>query len=204
MIININRRFIFVANLRAASTSIEDAIGVKCGIAIDDSALGKHFCIHEMEERFKWLFDVVPLNRFFVFGVLRDPLYYLISLYNFHRQDAFDKQISSTKNIEFEEFYYKWLDHPNLKWQMLSQVDRFKDKNEKVCCNYFIRYRQLVPQLQEIREHLKLPKFNLPSVNASPRGLTTEDIQSSCVKDIANRYEQDYYYLENMTGKLLK
>lgn len=204
MIININRKFIFVANLRAASTALENCLTARCGILINESSLGKHFCVWEMQERYNWLFNTIPLDNFFVFGVLRDPLFYLVSLYNFHRQDIFDKEISSTKALSFEDFYYKWIECEELQWQVLPQIDRFRDLNKQVRGNYFIRYRDLDRQFKEICNHLELPEVQVPVDNVSPKAITAEDVSSSCVKDIAQRYKEDYYYLENMTGKFLK
>src|SRR6476469_3594766 len=87
-------KFIFVANTKCASTSIEHSkiaeiseIKLTYGLP----RIGRHMSIDDISEKFNFLFEEYKLNEFFKFGVIRDPLDWVVSWFNFNsRPEARD------------------------------------------------------------------------------------------------------------------
>src|ERR1700744_2290110 len=104
MLLSFSHKFIFVANLKSASTAIESAIGGKAEIKLSATKFGKHDGLSAISNKFAWIKRYVPYEEFFVFGVIRDPAAYLLSLYTSHQKPAFDGKQQSTKGLSFDEF----------------------------------------------------------------------------------------------------
>jgi hypothetical protein len=85
MLISLSKEFIFLANLKSASTAIEAALSPYAQVVLTDTRFGKHQLFSEVETRFQWMLNIIDPQRLLVFGVLRDPAELLISLYNSHR-----------------------------------------------------------------------------------------------------------------------
>src|SRR5688500_16762347 len=86
MLISLSRQFIFVANLKAASTSIEIALRPYAEICLTEAHWGKHFLLRDVISTFPWVWNLpgYEYEKFLVFGVIRDPIDYMLSLYNAH------------------------------------------------------------------------------------------------------------------------
>ncbi|NES71262.1 MAG: hypothetical protein F6K24_41665, partial [Okeania sp. SIO2D1] len=72
-----NNKFIFIANRKCASSSIEEsAIAKIADIRIKRSPLGKHLSMKEIYDRFNWIFEhqEFSLDKFFKWGIIRDPV----------------------------------------------------------------------------------------------------------------------------------
>lgn len=52
MLISLRKKFIFVANLKTASTAIEKQLRSVCEVAILQTRFGKHHGLDEIEKRF--------------------------------------------------------------------------------------------------------------------------------------------------------
>jgi hypothetical protein len=89
MLISLDYKFIFVANLKSASTSIENALRPFCEIALIESRFEKHAPLSEIERRFSWIGDIIPWSDLFKVGVIRDPIDFIISIYNSHADPKF-------------------------------------------------------------------------------------------------------------------
>ncbi|MFM7273927.1 MAG: hypothetical protein ACKO4A_08730, partial [Gammaproteobacteria bacterium] len=85
MLIGVARRFVFVANTKTASTSIEAALGEVAEIARQGSAARKHVSWSRVREEYGFLFDQPGFapESFFRFGVLREPVDWVRSWYNY-------------------------------------------------------------------------------------------------------------------------
>ena len=99
MLLSLSHKFIFVANLKSASTAIESAMGDKAEIKLSATKFGKHDGLSAISNKFAWIKRYIPYEEFFVFGVIRDPVDYLLSLYNSHQKPAFDGKQQSTKSM---------------------------------------------------------------------------------------------------------
>ena len=148
MLISLRKKFIFVANLKSASTAIEKQLRSVCEVAILQTRFGKHHGLADIERRFSWVFDYVPRDEMFIFGVIRDPVDFMISLYNFHRKEAFQGQPSYTGEMSFDAFMDDWTRRNS--WQCRPQSDRFRNRKGVFDLDYLIDYARLDEQLADL------------------------------------------------------
>jgi hypothetical protein len=202
MLISWSHRFIFVSNLKAASTAIIDALGPRSEIVVDRAELGKHFALHDIIARFEWIFLEVPFETFFCFGVIREPIDYMLSLYNSHLDEKFmEDKFLSTCGMEFSEFLRQWCSRHE--GEAAPQASRFFLKDGQIGLNYILDYTSLASQFAEVCDLLELPPITLPRLNVSPRGLVKECLSEEEIGTIKSRYELDYKIYSTMTGKVL-
>jgi len=101
MLLSLNKKFLFIANLKTASTSIERVLAPHCELRLTQSNHGKHQSFVEIAERFRWLLGVANVEDLFIFGVIRDPVDFVISLYNSHKREQFkDNDFTSRHKMD--------------------------------------------------------------------------------------------------------
>lgn len=190
MLLGIKKRTIFVSNLKSASSAIERRLGEHCEIAISSTEFGKHMSIAQIEERFRWVFDYAPLEEFLVFAVIREPLHYLISLYNFHSGPAFDGLSQSTRRIPFDAYIDGVLDAPD--WMTLPQADRLLNGAGRLRVTHLIDHACVGREVRAICRFLRVDHGPLDVRNASPRVARIEDYRPDQLEAIRARYAADY------------
>lgn len=195
MIISIEKKFIFVANLKTASTSIEAALRPHGDIVVRRSELGKHLPYAEIQKRFRWVFSAISESEFFKFGVIRDPLDYALSLYKSHRDEKFkNNHRLYTGDMSFDDFLEKWV--PNNKGQLQPQIDRFVDINGNLALDQLIIYSDLEKKFPEVMSKVGIPEIELPNMNVSPK--SDVDVTDSARLHIATLMGRDYKAIENI------
>ncbi|MCL7745479.1 sulfotransferase family 2 domain-containing protein [Guyparkeria hydrothermalis] len=195
MIISIEKKFIFIANLKTASTSIESELRPHGDIVVRRSELGKHLPYAQIQKRFKWLFDVIDEGEFFKFGVIRDPVDYALSLYKSHRHEKFkDNPRLYTGDMSFDDFMEVWV--PNNKGQLQPQIDRFIDIDGNLSVDQLIVYSDLDKRFPEVMKKLGIPEITLPRMNVSPDfEVEVTDYAKSRLKTLM---ERDYKAIANV------
>lgn len=202
MLIGLSKKFIFIASLKTASTTIEEVLGKYAEICLVESPFGKHMTFATMEKRFSWLFEEVPLSKFFVFGVIRDPVEFALSLYNSHRADEFnDRPTLFTGNITFEEFRTVWVQCNQ--GQAQPQSNYFIDSSGENRANYVISYDHLVDGLNNVFHKLGLPPEQIPTSNKSPQGLTKDDLTQDDIQWCHQHYHKDYVFMDRYCNKII-
>ncbi|AEY02703.1 hypothetical protein GU3_14750 [Oceanimonas sp. GK1] len=167
MIISIDKKFIFIANLKTASTSIEAALRPHGDIVVRRSELGKHLPYTEIQHRFRWVFNTIKEEEFFKFGVIRDPLDYAISLYRSHNDEKFKSNNKLyTGDINFDEFLETWV--PNNPGQLQPQISKFIDNDGKLALDHLILYSKLENEFPVAMRKIGIPEIKLPRMNVSP------------------------------------
>ena len=85
MLISVKKRFIFIANSKTASTSIEAVLAPYAEINRIGSALRKHISWEASKKEYKFLFklDEYHPDSFFKFVVVREPVEWVLSWYNY-------------------------------------------------------------------------------------------------------------------------
>lgn len=159
MIISERYGFLFVANLRTASSSIHHALQPLADVALDQPASGKHLHLREVYERFGAA-RVVPLYKW---AVIRDPVAYLWSLYNFHKDAGFDGRSISTNHRSFEEFCLG----DTHRWMRVPQSSRFADPDGAFGLDLLITYEHVREGFSYLKFRLGLPNLLLPLLNPS-------------------------------------
>src|SRR5437763_1966213 len=135
MLLSLSHKFIFVANLKSASSSIERALAPHAEFRATQTQFGKHDPLSIISKKFAWVRKYVPYSEFFVFGVIREPVDYILSLYNFHHKEVFDGKVHSAKGLSFDQFWTEWCTRS---WQARPQHLRFVDQHRRLQISYLI------------------------------------------------------------------
>lgn len=199
MLISLSRKFIFVANLKTASTSIESALARYAEIRLTRSEWGKHWPLDEMEGAFPRLFAECPRSKFFVFAVIRDPIDWLRSLHRSHKSTTFEGTDLSTMNLSFPLFVDEWM--PAHGDQVLPQTSRFTDTDRNIVVDYLIEYSRLGEDFSAVCSILGLPEIELGVENRSvdiDAGAQLGDQREALLR---SKYSRDYYALETLTSR---
>jgi hypothetical protein len=194
MLLSLSRKFIFVANVKSASSSIERALGERAEIRLSQTKFGKHDGLTTISRKFGWVRRYVPYSEFFIFGVIRDPVDLLISLYNSHHKEIFDGLPHSTKGLSFDEFRQSWCEKS---WQAKPQRLRFIDEHERFRVSHLIDFAELTLEFPKICARLGLQGVELPTANVSPAMLARNDLSAAQVRDIQDEFASDYDYIKN-------
>lgn len=197
MLISLTGGFLFIANLKTASSSIERMLGPVSDIAIRHTHIGKHQPLEGIERRYAWLFKQVPIDSLVVFGVMRDPVDYLISLYNSHQKPAFAGGPISTVGVDFDRFVDEW----SIKsWQADLQKRMFTRRGE-IGIDVLIDFAELAPQLQTLQQHLGLDAA-MVHVNESPNIIARSDVSPRARALIDDRYAPDFAFHRQYAGRV--
>lgn len=191
MLLSLSHKFIFVANLKSASSAIERAIGPSAEFRVSQTGFGKHDDLTTISRKFRWVKKYIGFDEFFVFGVMREPVDFLLSLYNFHTAAGFDEKRHSTKNLTFDEFLNGWC---RRSWQARPQHFRFADSHGFLQTNHVVDFAQLDTEFPKLCAKLGL-KAKLQRVNISPTVLARKDLTQEQITTIRSRYEPDYAFL---------
>ncbi|MGD9924558.1 MAG: sulfotransferase family 2 domain-containing protein, partial [Pseudorhodoplanes sp.] len=199
MLIGLRKNFIFIATPKTGSTAIENHLRHHAEIQLTRSLWGKHMPLAEIEERFSWLLGRLPDMRPFVFGVIRDPVDYIVSVYNSHRKPAFSRLPQYTGRMSFEDFWRKWSEERPFGWVFSPQISRFLDKNGQMSADYIINYANLSTEWPAVCRRLDIPERKLDLVNRSPEGCKRADVSRHLEKAILDRFAPDVEALRDKT-----
>jgi hypothetical protein len=200
MLISFKNNFIFIANLKTGSTAIENSLKKHAGIRLCAIGEGKHMSYADALQILNLLPNKVSKVNYYTFAVMRDPLSYLISIYNSHRKPDLDGKNHSTKDISFSEFIQKWcIDEKS--WQVEPQRNRFLDSKGAVALDYICVYERLDEELAKVYETIGVSE-TLRNSNVSPKILSIEDIDDGDVKKVRELYSDDYDLYESLVRKL--
>ena len=194
MLLSLSHKFVFVANLKSASTAIEAALGPKAEIKVSATKFGKHDGLSAISNKFAWIKRYVPYEEFFVFGVIRDPVDYLLSLYNSHQKPAFDGKQQSTKDMSFDEFLGPWCERS---WQARPQRKRFEDEHGRLRVSYLIDLAALAEEFPRVCARLELGPVDLGHKNESPEVLKRNDLTTAQIERVKVIYRADYEYIRD-------
>lgn len=201
MLISFRRNFVFVANLKSASTAIETSLRAEADIALCEARFGKHLGLADILARFHWVFDVQPIDMFFVFGVMRQPVDYVLSIFNSHSDPKFaDDPRLFTGNLDFDEFIREWV--PNNEDQLRPQHTRFVREDGSFGLSCLIPYETLGKYQLFLTSVLSLPEpIRLPRENISPRRLHRSDLTPRQAAWITDRFAADAAFIEEHRAK---
>jgi hypothetical protein len=194
MLLSLSHKFLFIANVKTASSSIERALRSKAEIAISETRFGKHENLSVISRKFAWVRAYVPYSDFFVFGVIRDPVDWVLSLYNSHSKVEFDGLPYSTKGVSFEDFLE---DGVEKRWQMRPQHLRFVDEHARFRVNHLLDFDKLEEDFPRVTERLGFGTIQLARINPSPEIVTRGDLRRRQIRFIEDRFAADYELLQN-------
>jgi hypothetical protein len=201
MLIGLERKFIFIANLKSASTAIEDVLRPVSEIAL--SSIGKHWPLRTIEERFGWVFDIIDRHDILIFGVMRDPSEYIVSLYNSHAHIGFRRYPSLyTGDMCFDKFMTEWI--PNNTDLLAPQFHRFLTREGRIGANYIISYGQLNRGLDYVANIISYPQLRrLDYTNVSYHRICPDHLSESQLEWIAEQFKQDYEFMARFCDRVI-
>jgi hypothetical protein len=180
MLVGFEKKFIFIANLKTASTSIESLFGDFAEFKISQSAFGKHKGISAVEIFLEEFAGSSDLSGFFRFAVMRDPVRWLNSLYRSHKSVKFENTALSTLGMSFSEFLDVWCD---INHDMARpQVERFKNRHGLIDIDYVIDFANLADGVRDVAR----------SVNVEINELSPVDLDEKILRKIEKRYISDF------------
>jgi hypothetical protein len=105
MLISIEKRFIFVANTKAASTSVEHLLLPYSDIVRSGNPQRKHIPMQKVLNSYPFLFGQPSFepSSFFRFGVMRHPLGWIKSWYRYRKGNKVANPIA--ENVDFSTFW---------------------------------------------------------------------------------------------------
>ncbi|HVV65798.1 MAG TPA: sulfotransferase family 2 domain-containing protein [Rhizomicrobium sp.] len=192
MLLSLSHKYIFVANVKSASTSIESTLRTTAEIRIVETRFGKHMTLGQIAQRFDWTTKYVRAEDFFVFGVVREPVDLLLSLYNAHTGESLRDKPNPTTGMSFDQFLEVWLAD---NFQGKSQARRFRDRSGLLRMTHLIDYDSLSEEFAKVCERLGLGGKRLKHLNISSDTLRRSDLTPAQIARVEDMYAQDYELL---------
>ncbi len=203
MLLSLSKKFLFIANLKTASTSIERVLAPHAELRLTQANFGKHQTFVEAVERFRWLFGVTNIDEIFIFGVIRDPVDFVLSLYNSHKREQFkDNARLYTGGMDFDQFITQWV--PKNADQLKNQHTRFVSAEGRVVTNLLISYDNLDAGLGIVSNKIGVPDLvKPPKANASPAGTGRDQLTQKQIDWIEARFRRDREFIDRHANRLV-
>lgn len=195
MLISLSKQFIFIASPKTASTAIENYLRRYAEIRLTRTPWGKHFSLAEVENHFSWLRLRLPAMQLFVFGVIRDPVDYVLSIYNSHRKPAFADQRHYTGNVPFASFWPEF-SRQRSSWLSRPQVSRFMRADGQLGADCIIDYAHLQAAWPLLCQRLDVPEEPLKLANTSPKEAQRDDLPATIIGEIYDYFAEDVKALQ--------
>ncbi|MEO0757327.1 MAG: sulfotransferase family 2 domain-containing protein [Cyanobacteria bacterium J06648_16] len=158
--------------------------------------------IEKIYERFGFIFKNFPFDSFLKFAVIRDPLEWVISWYNFRSRPSLKRSQLQNKsayagNLSFNEF---WESNKG-EFFLLPQTNRFFSPTQPhVKVNYIINQRTFLEDFEVVKEVLDLGSVKIPKKNRSLSRITSTEVDTSVKQDIQSFYQADYELIESLAS----
>lgn len=194
MLLSFTHKFIFIANVKTASTSIEATLAPFAEIRLRKTEFGKHAPLTMISRRFEWVQRYMPYEDFFVFGVIRDPVDHMLSLYNAHSRAVLKGTATPTRDMDFDTFLNVWCKD---NWQAELQSRRFADRNGRFKVDHLIDYVKLTSEFGQVCARLNLGDVTLKHLNISPENLNRDQLTPKQIARVGRDRAADYELLRN-------
>ncbi len=197
MLISVEKRFLFVANTKTASTSIEQVLAPYAEIRRGGTPARKHVSLHEVMQAYDFMFaqDEHDPARYFKFGVMRDPVDWITSWFRYRKGN--DVEAPLPPDLDFSGFWARkdWnIEHadgtPNL------QRDMFCAPDGRVLADVIIPYDRVGAMFGEICAALGVGQ-PLERRNVSRLG-DAGDIPAALRAAMREFYAEDYALLARL------
>jgi hypothetical protein len=193
MLIGVRKRFVFVANSKAASTAIEAALMDHAEIHRIVGPRRKHVALTEVLDIYGFLFDqpAYAPETFFKFGVLRDPIAWIHSWYRYRKGNATEAPLPA--GMDFAAFWARrdWnFRMPDGSKRLQSRF--FTGPDGAPIVDYLIPYEALEEHFALICQRLGLAA-RLGRANVSRIGADAEPaLPAALIDELRAFYAEDY------------
>ena len=196
MLIGLEKRFVFVANSKAASTSVEKVLAPFTEIIVAGTPQRKHILLRDALRAYDVVFGQPGYHpdTFFKFGILRDPVDWIHSWYRYRKGNKVESPLPT--DMTFEDFWTaddwtKFL--PSGRKRL--QRDFFTDDDGRILADFIIPYHDLDAQFARVCAHLRVRR-PLPRENVSRLRSDDAPIPDPLRDDIRHFYAEDYALME--------
>ncbi|MDZ7709591.1 MAG: hypothetical protein U5K36_05550 [Roseovarius sp.] len=191
MLIGLDRKFVFIANTKTASTSIETALAPVAEIALGGNPARKHVPLHDAITEHPEIFAQPGQwpRFFFKFGVMRDPLDWIDSWFRYRKSNRVESPLP--KDMSFAEFWERqdW-NFRRADGRPYLQGHMFCGPQGKVLADVIVPYHRLPQMFPEICAALGVAA-PLPRENVS-RLREAETLTPALEARLRGFYAQDY------------
>lgn len=198
MLISFQKKFIFVANTKTASSSIEAALAPYSDIFLSQDPWEKHQSIYDFSQHNLRLLqsDGHRFEDFFIFGVMRDPIEWIHSWFRYRKGNKVESPLSY--NLSFQDFWNKkdW----NIQRQngrKFLQSDLFLAPDGRVMTDMILPYHNLAHEFKQLCASFgiapKLQKLNESFIRPDHAPLSKK-----MVSQMQLYYERDYRLLREL------
>jgi hypothetical protein len=189
MLIGVEKRFIFIANSKTASTSIEEALIPYAEINRVGSPQRKHIKWRDARKEYRFLFDLPSYNpgSFFKFGVVREPVEWVISWYNY-RLGNLGVESGVPHEMSFERFWNSndWV-------KRISQTDFFSGWDGVCRFDLVIPHERVDQVFPLVVKRLGLGRIVLPRKNQSiVKKVVRANLDDQLACDVNDHYKRDF------------
>lgn len=191
MLISVAKRFVFVANSKTASTSVESSLVTEAEIQRGGSPQRKHIFLRAALREYDFLFGrpkYAP-ETFFKFGIMRDPVDWIQSWYRYRKGNKVARQIDS--DMPFEEFWKQQIAQTEKSGKTYLQRSYFTRMNGTLLADYIIPYDDLVSHYATIAQGLGAEE-TLPHRNTSRIKTLDTPLSDALIDEIRDYYAEDY------------
>jgi hypothetical protein len=198
MLIGVEKRFIFIANTKAASTSIEHVLVNHAEIERASNPQRKHIHMLDVLKEYAFLFNLPGYEpaTFFRFGVMRDPIDWIGSWFRYRHSNKVAAPLP--KEMDFAAFWAaKDWNIRRANGAPHLQRDFFTDNSGNLLVDVIIPYRDLDALFSRICAGLWVDK-PLPQMNASNEKAETLSIPSGLRDELREYYAEDYKLLSQL------
>lgn len=192
MLISKRHKFLFVANTKAASTSIEAILAPHAEIFGPPGSRGKHLPLARIRHDFRHVFDEPgqSFESFFRFGVMRDPFDWILSWFRYRQGNQVEAPIP--REMTFEDFWrasdWNIRDEKGVPY---SQGRIFLDAAGNPLADVIIPYHQLDAMLPTVLTALGI-SAEVPHLNVSMIGRDKVAIPTHLRQEVNAHYAADY------------
>jgi hypothetical protein len=200
MLIGVEKRFIFVANTKSASTTIQHALMEHAEIHRGGSPERKHIPLAEIYGTYDFLFGQpghAP-DSYFAFGVMREPIDWILSWFRYRK--GLKNPGALPEDMAFARFWERsdWnITRPDGRRHLQRQ--KFCDSGDRVLADVIIPYHDLEAGFARICNALGLPD-RLPRKNVSRIREIGEPIPPALEAEMRAFYAPDYELFESLTS----
>ncbi|SDX57051.1 hypothetical protein [Roseicitreum antarcticum] len=192
MLIGVRQRLVFVANTKTGSTAIEQALAPHCEIMRGGTPAQKHMQLAQLAQEYGFLFNqpAHPLDSYFKFGVMRDPIQWIQSWFRYRKGNDVESRLPA--DMTLAQFWARrdW-NIQRANGTKYLQSDLFTDAQGRLLADVIIPHHDLNAHFQAICTALKI-KAPLYQANVSRLQRIGDDIPESLLAEMREFYAEDY------------
>lgn len=163
MLISLRHRFLFISNMKAASTTIETTLAEFAELQRIYPTNSKHFSLPQMLHAFPAIFshnDFLP-SRFIRFGVIRDPKSWLLSWFNYRSRSeladpSHQQHDQFCGNMAFDEFAEAAVQRQPPPFAYIRRQSDILASQGPRDCNFIIRFEHFSADFQQLIDLMRL------------------------------------------------